>query len=111
MNVSFCMTGLDAAISSLSLIGNVEQEESDLIWNINTPSIDTDPLQSLLGADLSNKTLSQRGVLQIADSPQEAAPPALFSVNDKLAQEAIESSITGVFGLSVQGFEADVDGL
>ncbi|KAI0198484.1 hypothetical protein F4808DRAFT_472782 [Astrocystis sublimbata] len=93
LNASFCMTGLNAEIAELSLAGNVRQKEPDVKWNNKTASIETGPLQVLLGTDDSNRTLSQRGILEIVDSRPKATTHSLFAVNHTQADDAAKASV------------------
>ncbi|KAI0458877.1 hypothetical protein F5B21DRAFT_458064 [Xylaria acuta] len=84
INTSLCLTGIDTAVSSLTLTTEIGKGEPDLIWNKKTLSLEVDGLQRLLGAGPNRESLSERAVLEIFNQRQEPAPNTAFEVKGML---------------------------
>ncbi|KAI8946964.1 hypothetical protein F4801DRAFT_562622 [Xylaria longipes] len=97
LNTTFCFSGLNTTVSSITMTGNINQTEPNLAWNTTTDSLQINPLQILFDADDMHKTPSQRGIFTITGNIQDPAPFSAFNVNATSANNAISVS-SNTFG-------------
>ncbi|KAI0466488.1 hypothetical protein F4859DRAFT_507296 [Xylaria cf. heliscus] len=96
LNTTLCFSAVYATVSSVTMIGNINQAEPGIFWNTTTGSPEIDRLQTLFGADRNHKTPAERGIVAITGNIQDPAPPSAFNINNTLIQDAIDFSATSL---------------